>query len=128
MELVAIVTLLAVVQTFWFSFEVGLARGRHGIEAPACSGHPEFDRAWRIHQNTVEQLVLVLPSLWLFGYYLHAPTAAALGLLFIVGRFVFRSAYRKDPKSRSAGFGIGALALVVLVSGGFVGAILSLLG
>jgi len=60
--------------------------------------------------------------LWMFGYYVNGQIGAGIGLLFIIGRFVYRSAYLGEPKSRSAGFGIGALAMVVLVVGGMIGA------
>ena len=127
MELVAIVTGLAVLQMFAFAFQVGKMRMKHGVAAPASSGHPEFERANRVHANTVEQMVIFLPGLWMFGYYVHDLIAAGLGLLFIVGRFVYRSAYLADPQKRSAGFGIGALAMMVLVIGGMIGAAMNLL-
>lgn len=122
MEFVAIVTVLAVLQTFWFAFQVGKARVEAGVKAPACSGPEVFERAHRVHQNTLEQVVLVLPAMWVFAYYVHPLAAAGLGLLFIVGRFVYRGAYLKDPSSRGPGFLIGALAFAVLALGGLVGA------
>ncbi len=122
MELIAIVTGLAVLQGFLFAFQVGQARQKHGIDAPAISGNPEFERAFRVHANTIEQLVVFLPGLWMFGYYVNAQVGAGIGVLFIIGRFVYRSAYLGDPKNRTAGFGIGALTMVVLVVGGMIGA------
>ena len=64
MEAIAIVTILAVLQVFWFAFQVGQQRVKHGVKAPACAGDPEFERAFRVHQNTIEQLVLVVPFLF----------------------------------------------------------------
>ena len=127
MEYVAIVTALALIQVFVFAVQVGAQRGKHGVKAPATSGPPEFERAFRVHENTVEQLVIFLPSLWLFATYWRADIAAGLGLLFVIGRQVYRGAYIRDPDKRSAGFGIGALATVILLLGGLVGAIMSLL-
>lgn len=127
MEVIAIVTGLAVLQSFLFAFLVGKERVRHGIGAPAMSGNADFDRAFRVHANTVEQLVIFIPGLWMFGYYVNAMFGAGLGLLFIIGRFVYRNSYVKNPQQRSAGFGIGALAMVVLVVGGMVGAGLKLM-
>ena len=127
MEAIAIVTVLAALQVFWFAFMVGSARVKSGVSAPACSGPPEFERANRVHQNTLEQFVLVVPAMWVFGIYVHDLIAAGLGLLFVVGRFVYRSAYLKDPKTRSAGFGIGAVAFAVLAIGGLIGAGMNLL-
>ena len=122
MELIAIVTGLAVLQCFFFAFQVGQARQKHGIDAPAISGNADFDRVIRVHGNTIEQLVIFLPGLWMFGYYVNAQVGAGIGVLFIIGRFVYRSAYLGDPKNRTAGFGIGALTMVVLVVGGMIGA------
>lgn len=127
MEYVAIITALALVQVFVFAVQVGQQRVRHGVKAPATSGPPEFERAFRVHENTVEQLIIFLPSLWLFATYWRADIAAALGLVFVVGRQVYRNAYVKDPDKRSAGFGIGAMATLILLLGGLVGAIMSLL-
>lgn len=127
MELIAIVTGLAVLQSFLFAFQVGQARVKHGVDAPATSGQPEFDRAFRVHANTVEQLVIFLPGLWMFGYYVHELTGAILGMLFIIGRFIYRNAYLNEPKRRAAGFGIGALSMGVLVLGGMFGAATNLL-
>lgn len=122
MELIAIVTGLAVLQAFMFAFQVGQARVKHGVDAPAMSGNPDFDRAYRVHANTIEQLVIFLPGLWMFGYYVDAMIGAGIGVLFIIGRFVYRGAYLGNPKNRAAGFGIGALSMVVLVVGGMIGA------
>ena len=127
MEVVAIVTALAALQVFWFSYMVGQQRAKHGIQPPAMTGHPDFERMFRIHQNTVEQLVVFLPGLWLFGWYVHALIGATIGAVFIIGRFVYRAGYMKDPKSRLPGFGISALATVTLVLGGLIGAVLDLL-
>ncbi|HEX4177980.1 MAG TPA: MAPEG family protein, partial [Rhizomicrobium sp.] len=61
--------------------------------------------------------IVFLPSLWLFALYLNEIFAAALGLVWIVGRVVYMLSYTKDPKTRSAGFGIQALATVALLFG-----------
>jgi len=127
MELIAIVTGLAVLQAFFFAFQVGQTRQKHGLSAPAMSGNTEVERAIRVHANTIEQLVIFLPGLWMFGYYVNVQIGAGIGLLFIVGRFVYRSAYLGDPKNRTAGFGIGALSMMVLVVGGMIGAAMQLM-
>lgn len=125
MESIAIVTVLALLQLFVFAFLVGRQRAKHGIKAPAISGEAEFERAFRIHQNTLEQLVIFIPALWLFGYYVHALIAAGIGLIFIIARFVYRGSYLNDPAKRTAGFGVGALAMMVLLVGGLIGAVIS---
>tara|TARA_R110002049_G_scaffold272614_3_gene450233 strand:+ start:2356 stop:2739 length:384 start_codon:yes stop_codon:yes gene_type:complete len=123
MELIAIVTVLVLIQFFLFSYLVGVQRGKHGVKAPAMSGHPEFDRALRIQQNTMEQLVVFIPALWLFGYYVDPRWGAGIGLVFLIGRFVYRAGYLADPAKRHTGFMIGMVAMLALLLGGLYGAI-----
>jgi glutathione S-transferase len=123
MEAIAIITGLAVLQAFWFAFEVGKARQAHNIPAPAMSGDAEFERVVRVHQNTVEQLGIFLPGLWMFAYFVNPYGAAAVGVVYLVARMIYRSSYRIDPKSRGTGFGLTALSMMVLVLGGMGGAI-----
>lgn len=127
MEAIAIVTGLAVLQSFWFAFEVGLARAAYKIDAPAISGNPEFERVFRVHQNTLEQLVLFLPGLWMFAYFVHPYWAAGTGVLYLVGRMIYRSGYRRNPQGRALGFNLTALSIVVLVLGGMGGAVWALI-
>ena len=127
MELIAIVTALALLQTFVFAFQVGQARVKHSVDAPATSGNDEFDRVFRVHQNTIEQMIIFVPSLWMFGYYVDAKIGAGVGLVFVIARLVYRSAYRGNPKARGTGFSIGALSMMILLIGGLIGAVMSLL-
>lgn len=112
-------------QVIAFSYLVGKARGTYGVHAPAVSGNTNFEREFRVHQNTLEQLVALIPAMWMFGMYVHALTAAGLGLVFIISRFIYRNAYLTDPKSRSPGFGIGAVCTITLILGSLIGAALA---
>jgi glutathione S-transferase len=114
---VALVTLLALLVYVWTFMRVGSARQRLGVEAPAVTGHPEFERHFRIQANTLEGLIVFLPSLWLFAAYLNEMIAAGLGLVWVIGRIMYTLAYAQDPKTRSTGFGIQALATVALLLG-----------
>ena len=58
MEYVTIVVMLALMQYIWFSIEVGRARGRFEVQVPATSGSDGFERYFRAHQNTTEQMVV----------------------------------------------------------------------
>jgi glutathione S-transferase len=124
-EAIAIVTVVVLVQYTVLGYHVSRARIRYGVLAPATSGHPDFERTFRIHQNTLEQLVLFIPALWLFGIYVHPLTGAAIGLLFPIGREVYRKSYIADPSARAAGAAIGGVAIVVLLLGAAIGALLS---
>jgi glutathione S-transferase len=122
--LVALVTLLALGLFLWMTARVGAARRKFGIAAPAITGHPEFERHFRVQANTIEGLIVFLPSLWLFAIFANAdPIAAVLGLVWIVGRVVYMQAYAKAAESRSLGFGIQALAMLALLFGA-VGAVI----
>ncbi|MGD8975991.1 MAG: MAPEG family protein [Gammaproteobacteria bacterium] len=125
MEPVALVTALALIQFLWFAILVGRARMRTGVKAPATSGDPVFERYYRVHQNTMEQLILFLPALWIFAYYISATAAAVLGLVFIAGRFVFFRGYVREPSLRRTGFLMGMLPLLVLLAGSLIGPVLA---
>ncbi|MEZ5565574.1 MAG: MAPEG family protein [Gammaproteobacteria bacterium] len=126
MALVAIVVLLALIEFIVFTLLVGRARMRCNVQAPATTGHPVFERYFRVQQNTLEQLIVFVPSIWLFGTYVSPVWAAGLGLVFVIGRVVYLNGYIAEPKKRAPGFGMSFLANVVLALGGLVGAILSL--
>ena len=123
MELVSIVTALALIEYVVLSVQVGQARGRYGVDAPAITGHPIFERHFRVQQNTLEQLIVFLPALWLFGSYVSGAIAALLGLLFIVARVVYARGYIADPKKRSTGALMTAIANSALLLGGLIGAV-----
>jgi glutathione S-transferase len=116
--LVAIVTLLALLVYFYMSLRVGQARSRFNVPAPAMTGNPDFERAFRIHMNTLEWLPLFLVSLWLFAIAWNSDlVSAGIGLVWIVGRIVYLTGYSKAAEARSTGFGIQALATGVLLFG-----------
>jgi glutathione S-transferase len=123
MAYLAIVTLLALIEFLAFGILVGRARGKYGIKAPATSGHPVFDRTFRVHQNTQEQLVIFLPALWLFGQLLSPSWGAAIGLVFVVGRALYAAGYIADPEKRGYGFLIGGVANLMLILGALYAAI-----
>lgn len=125
MAMVHAVIALALIQFFVFGGLVGRARVKYQVEAPAITGHPVFERYYRVHYNTMEQLVCFIPGMLLFSIYISATAAAILGLLFIAGRVVYLRSYIQDPKKRGAGFGISVLPTMILLVGGLGGAIWS---
>lgn len=127
MQWVAIVTVLALLQCALFSFIVGRARVKYQIRAPAVQGHEIFERTLRIHANTIEQLVLFLPALWLCGWYLDARVAALLGAIFIVARQLYFNDYLQQPRDRGRGFLLGFLTTLTLLIAGLGGAIYQLI-
>jgi len=127
MALVAVVAALALIEYSLFGLQVGQARVRYGVKAPATSGHDLFERHYRVQQNTLEQLVVFLPSLYLFAAFVSGWVAALLGLAFVVGRAIYARGYLADPEKRSAGFLIGFAASNVLLLGGLLGALVAAL-
>src|SRR5690349_19576083 len=79
---------------------VGRARLRFDIKAPAVTGAPEFERAFRIQQNTLEQLVLFIPALWLFAVFASPLWAGIIGLVWVGGRAYYAVSYYRDPEAR----------------------------
>lgn len=124
MALVAVVAALALFEYLVFVMACGRARGRLGVAAPAITGNTEFERYYRIQLNTVEQLVVFLPALFLFAHFLAwYRVAAGLGLVFIVGRALYARAYLHDPARRGPGFVLTLAANVLLLTGGLLGAL-----
>ena len=113
----ALVTLLALLAYFRMSVDVGRARGKSGIKAPAMTGDPLLERAVRVQSNTLEWLAIFLPSLWLFAIYWNELVAAGLGIVWIAGRLLYSAGYMADPAKRSTGFLIQLAASAVLLFG-----------
>ncbi|MBO9710120.1 MAG: MAPEG family protein [Caulobacter sp.] len=114
---VAIVTLVALLVYVWMALRIAGARSKTGIQAPAMTGDPVLERHIRVQANTLEWLVIFLPSLWLFAVYWSDLAATICGAVWIVGRILYALGYVADPAKREVGFGIQALATAVLVFG-----------
>ena len=127
MQLVALVILLALAEFVALGILVGRARGRYGVKAPATTGHEVFERWFRVHYNTMELLVVFVPSIWLFGLYVSPAIGAALGAVYLVGRVMYVRSYVRDPAARGGGFGLSMLPTLVLLVGAATGAALELI-
>jgi glutathione S-transferase len=125
----AIITVLAVLMLFYTSVPVGRARGKHGIKAPSITGHEDMDRAVRVHMNTLEQFAIFLPLLWVATVYftLIGWLVPAIGLVWIVGRFIYMQAYLADPAKRSTGFSITILSSAGLLVLSVIGVVMALM-
>ena len=127
MQLVALVILLALAEFVALAILVGRARGKYGVKAPATTGHEVFERWFRVHYNTMELLVVFVPSIWLFGLYVSPKIGAALGAVYLVGRVMYVRSYVRDPAARGGGFGLSMLPTLVLLVGAATGAALELI-
>jgi glutathione S-transferase len=123
----AVVTLLAGILYFRMSFAVGRARAKFAIKAPATTGHPDFERVFRIHMNTLEWMPIFLPSLWLAAIYVSDIGAALLGVIWIVGRVLYMRGYTRAAEKREIGFFVQAIAVGLLWLAALVGVVVALL-
>ncbi len=115
MSYVIIVTVLLLTQYTFFAMRAGQARGKGEVKAPAVSGDENFERNLRIQMNTLEQLIITLPAMWICAFYFRADVSAILGFIFIIGRFIYSAAYLGDPTKRGTGMIIGFVANVGLL-------------
>ncbi|GGA48558.1 glutathione S-transferase [Okeania sp. KiyG1] len=111
---------------FVVTINVGRARAKYNIAPPQMTGDPNFERVLRVQQNTVEQIILFLPSLWLFSLFISPLWGAGIGTVWVVGRILFAWGYYQAAEKRALGFGISSLAIIALLIGALVGILLPL--
>jgi glutathione S-transferase len=127
MAFVQLVLALALLEFVVFAFAVGRARVRYNVPAPAMSGNPVFERYFRVQMNTLEQLVIFVPALFMFAYLVNAYVAALLGVLFIAGRALYFYGYVQDPRKRHLGFTLSVVPNFILLGGALYGALRAML-
>lgn len=127
MPFVALVTVVALLQFLYLGLQVARARGRYGVKAPATTGNEVFERHFRVQMNTLEQLLMFLPALWIFASFISPLWAAALGVVFILGRAIYALTYVRDPRTRSLGFALTALPTLAMLMGIVIWAIRAIL-
>ena len=113
---------LALVEYLFFAVAVSRARGRYKIAAPAIAGNELFERYVRVQTNTLELLIVFVPSAVMFGMYLSPYIAAWLGVIFLIGRLLYFIGYVKAPKQRELGFIVSVIPTVILLGGALFGA------
>ena len=126
MPLVHLVITLALVEFFLFCVAVARARARYNIPAPATTGNEVFERYFRVQMNTLEQLVIFVPSVLLFARYVNVYGAAALGVVFLIGRALYFQGYVKAPQARHVGFILSVAPNLALLIGAIIGALFAL--
>jgi len=122
----SLVTASALLLYLIVTINVGRARMKYKVMPPQMTGDPNFERVLRVQQNTLEQLVIFLPALWLFSEFVSPVWGASLGAVWIVGRVLYAWGYYQAAEKRMVGFGIGTLTLFALLGGGLVGILIPL--
>lgn len=125
MEYTVIIIGLALIQYKLFGLRAGIARGKYKIPAPKTVGNEDWERLFRVHQNTMEQLVTFIPAVLAFTYYVSPLWAQVLGVAFILARQYYSHTYIKNPPTRM--FPPSFFINVILVIGSLVGVILQIL-
>ena len=126
MNMIYLLILVSLLQYTYFTIKVGQGRGKYGVKAPAVTGNESWERLYRVQMNSQEQLLIFIPSIYFCAAYLSGTVAQALGVLFIVFRFVYARSYVKDPASRSIGFAVSGVANIALLVGGIVGVMMAI--
>lgn len=121
----SLVTACALLLYLAVTINVGRARIKYKIMPPQMTGDENFERVVRVQQNTLEQLVLFLPALWLFSEWISPIWAAGLGTVWVIGRILFAWGYYQAAEKRMLGFAISSLVTFTLLGGAIVGIILS---
>lgn len=123
MNFIHMIALCAILQYLFFGIQVGRARAKYGIQAPAMAGNEQFERAVRVHANTLEQLVVFLPALVIASSYWQNGITVIIGLVYLIGRFIYWRAYMAEPSTRATGFLLTIIPSGILILMGIIGAI-----
>ncbi|NVK28242.1 MAG: MAPEG family protein [Flavobacteriia bacterium] len=128
MQYIHLVAIIAVLQFFFFGAMTGRARRNSGLKAPAITGHEGFERMYRVQMNTLETLVAFLPSLFIAAIYWSPVLVSSLGVVYIVGRFIYWRAYVSSPEKRGLGFMLSILPTFILIALAIVGIVMPITG
>ena len=122
-----LVILLALLEYSILGLMVGRARQTYGVEAPATTGNPDFERYFRVHENTLESLIVFIPAVWIFSMTVNYHIGVALGLLFLIARIVYARGYLSAAAKRGPGAMATAAISAVLVLGSLIAIIIKAL-
>lgn len=97
------VSVLMLAQFTFFGALVAKGRSTYQVEAPAMTGPAGFERLVRVHLNTQERLVLMLPLMATATQFWSPWLATAAGILFLIGRMAYWKGYVAQPAKRMTG-------------------------
>jgi uncharacterized membrane protein YecN with MAPEG domain len=126
--LTTLAVVLALLVFLVLGLVVGSARAKFNVPAPLSGGHPEFDKRYRVQMNTLEQLVLFVPAIFLAAPVLGDAITGGIGLVWSLGRIIYARAYYADPTKRSLGFALTAFPTLGLILVAAYGAVRGLMG
>ena len=100
---IAIISVLMLAQYFYFTMRAGMARGKDKVVAPAMTGDEAFEKCLRVQLNTLEQMAIALPAMWLCATFFRVDVAAVSGVVYLVGRFWYSKGYLSATSSKRNG-------------------------
>ena len=121
------ILILALLEYTILGIRVGRARHRYGIEAPATTGNPDFERYFRVHENTLDGLIVFTDAVWTFALEVNYHFAVALGALFLIARIIYASGYLSAANKRAPGALATAAVNGVLVLGSVIAIVIKVL-
>lgn len=126
LRLAAIVTILALLLYTYMGLTVSALREKYQVTPPAVAGPPEFERAFRAHQNTLEALPVFLATLWIAAIYFRPAQwlPSGIGLVWIAGRYLYMRGYIEAAGKRRIGMQVQTLAIAANLVLAVVGSVL----
>ena len=112
-SLPALATLAIVLWYMVTVFQVGRARSKYKIHAPATTGDPAFERYFRVQMNELENIVVFLPSMWIYALMGNPRIAAILGAVYLAGRIVYAIGYWSEARRRAIGYYVATTAFAL---------------
>ncbi|MBC7472298.1 MAG: MAPEG family protein [candidate division SR1 bacterium] len=110
----ALATIISILVYFSQSIFVSAGRSKYDVRLPKTTGHNDnFDRIWRVHYNTLEQMPIYLPLLWIFSLTVSPFYSFILGILWSVGRIGYMVGYYKSVEGRHNP--VAAISSIVLL-------------
>lgn len=115
MEYSTLIILVALLQYSYFLSKVGYFRAKFEVHAPKTTGNEQWERLFRIQQNTMEQLVIFIPATYFFGIIVSADWVLLPGIVFLIGRAIYSSTYVKNPNGRGLGMILSFIPSVLMI-------------
>ena len=122
-----IIILIALLQYMFFAGRVGANRGKFEITAPHVAGNETWERMFRVQMNTLEQIIIFIPGMLAFSYYVNSNWVILPGVVYIIGRQIYSAMYISNPEKRGFGMILTFIANFSLVIGALIGAIITLI-
>jgi len=124
--IVTLIIVLAIIEVMVLGVMVGRGRAKYGVPAPATSGHPDWERLNRAHQNSIEQLVIFIPLLFAYCFNAGLTTGIMLGVVYLVARMIYAAGYIRDAGQRSIGAMLTFIVQAWLALGAVIGVIVKI--